>query len=308
MKTRISIIGSTNVDVIMRMPRLPQKGESVSDGEYITSYGGKGANQAIAAARIGGNAAFLTSLGDDQHGQTLLKTFSGEGLDVSHAKLRQGVPCGTAMIMVEDSGNNYLAITPGANGKITVDEINQAENLIRDSAIVMMQNEIPAPAIIRVLELARKHQTTVMLNYAPASNRAVPVTDAIGILAVNEIEAELLCEVKVDSKDSAAKAAKALRAMGPATVVVTLGDQGSYISSAGVESHFPIFPVKAVDATAAGDTYCGALAVALVEGKPLPEAAMFAAAAAALCVSRMGAQPSIPRRAEVDAFLKSAKA
>lgn len=313
---RIVVIGSTNVDFIMQTPTLPAKGETVTDGRFLQAYGGKGANQAVAAARAGnpsggtsggasggGAVTFVTCLGEDLYAPRLLQSFERDGIDTAHVKRERGVTTGTALIMFDARGDNCIAVAPGANDRLLPDDADRCAGLIADAGIILLNMEIPAATLRRVLEIARERGTRVLFNYAPIRGGAVEVSDAMTGLIVNEQEAAALAGASPDSLDSLRDAASRLRAKGPRFVIVTLGSQGAIVADERGMRTVPAFTVEPIDTTAAGDTFCGTLGVALGEGKGLDDAVRFAAAAAALCVTRVGAQPSIPNRPEIDAFL-----
>lgn len=303
MPGRITVAGSANVDFVMRLPRLPRKGETVLGGPFSQTFGGKGSNQALAARRAGGTVSMIASLGDDAFGRELMAVYEREGIGTADIRLHQGVPCGAGMMEVDANGDNTIATALGANELLSADQIGAAEKTIAASSLVMLQMETPDEAIRRAVELARRHGVDVMLNYAPARESSIPLTPDIAILIVNETEAERLSGVRVESIAGAIGAAEKLAAGGHRLVAVTLGANGCVMLENGAAAHFPAFRVDAVDATAAGDVFCGALAVGLTENMPPAEAARFAAAAGALCASRMGALPSLPSRNDIDAFL-----
>lgn len=300
----ISVIGSTNVDMITQLDHLPAVGESVTGGTFMQTYGGKGANQAVAAARAGGEVSFITCLGEDQYAPIILQNFRNDGIETTGVIKRKGVSTGVALVMFDQQGRNYLAVASGANFAITATDINHLAECIRDAGIVVMQNEISPDAAIRAIEIAHAAHIPVMFNYAPVSGAPVPVNSKMNMLIVNENEAAQLTGMDVKCLDGARDAAYQLHEMGPAVVIVTLGPDGSYVVHKNEGLHIPSYKVKAVDTTAAGDTYCGALAVALLEEKSLHDAVRFATAASAISVTKMGAQPSIPRREEIEAFME----
>ncbi len=300
---RIAVIGSANVDFIMKVAKLPAIGETVTEGEYMQTFGGKGANTAVAATRAGGNVGFLACLGDEHFGREMVDNFRGDGMDTSPIRLLAGESSGTALVMFDAAGDNYLTVAPGTNFSLTPAVVAENETLIADAEIVLLQMEIPVESNREVLRLAEKHGTRVMLNYAPVRAESLALSAAVTGLLVNEIEASALSGRHVHDADEAVDAARELLAKGPEFVVVTLGRAGAAVISGAGSQVVPGCPVKPVDTTAAGDTFSGALGVALAEGRELPEAVGFANAAAALSVTRMGAQPSIPRREEIDAFL-----
>ena len=300
----ITVIGSSNVDFIMKVARLPRPGETITGGTYMQAFGGKGANSAVAAARAGGSVTFVTVLGDDVFADKIVGNLRADGVDSSRIFHDTGISTGTALIMLDDKGLNYLTVAPGANYRLTPERATLCGDLIAGSVIVLMQMEIPAETTEAVLRLAAAHGTPVMFNYAPARNLEVPVSPAMTWLVVNELEAGMLAGREVRSVTDAESASVTLLKRGPKFVVITLGAEGAFIASAGVGRHIPAFKVDPVDTTAAGDTFCGALAVATVEGRELLDAARFASAASAISVTRMGAQPSCPRRVEIDSFLE----
>ena len=305
MKQRITVIGSSNVDMIMKLSHLPAKGETVTEGAFMQVFGGKGANQAVAAARAGGSVTFVTAVGDEPYGHIMLENFRNESMDISHALIVEGVPSGTALIMLDQEGANYLAVASGANYSLLPSHIEALAEVIRDSALLVIQREVPNVTIQKALDIAEREGVPVLFNYAPAHPLELTVSAQMTGLVVNEVEAEMLTGVAVTDTVQAQEAAEALLSLGPKYVILTLGKEGAYVATESVRQLVPTFPVTPVDTTAAGDTFSGALAVALVEGKPLLEAVRFANAAAALSVTRMGAQPSVPSRVEIEAFLSS---
>lgn len=300
MKAQIVVIGSSNVDFIMQVERLPAVGETVTDAVFMQTYGGKGANQAVAAARAGGGVTFVTGLGADIYGKTMRENFQRDGINTDYALIAPRTPSGSALIMFDQNGENYLTVAPGANYALTPEHIETCAEVISKADILILQMEIPIPVIERALEVAAASGTRTLLNYAPVRNREIVITDKISVLIVNETEAEALTGVKIESMEHISIAAEFLQAQGPQIVVITLGAEGAFVLSDDFAELIPAFPVTPVDTTAAGDTFCGAFAVALAEGKTPPEAARFANAASALSVTKMGAQPSIPQRAEIE--------
>lgn len=303
MGERITVIGSSNVDMIMKLERLPQAGETVTGGAFLQVFGGKGANQAVAAARAGGKVTFLSAVGEDDFGRAAVANFQQDGIATEYIVSVSGIPTGCALILIDAQGENSIAVAPGANYALLPEHIEANADVIRDSAMIVMQREIPTPTILRALELAAEFGTPVLFNYAPAQNREVLVSAQMTGLVVNEIEAAMLSGLPVETKEEAATAGEALRRQGPSFVVVTLGAEGAVVVSATGKERVPAFPVTPVDTTAAGDVFCGALAVALVEGNSLPDAVRFASAASAISVTRLGAQPSIPHRQEIEALV-----
>lgn len=299
---KIVVVGSSNVDLIAKVSHLPRPGETVGNASFLQSYGGKGANQAVAAARLGGNVAFVTCLGGDSHGRELLQHFSGEGIRTDHVFFSSDRPTGTAMIFVsEQSAENCIAVAPGANGLLDSRMALRAGPLIADADIVLMQAEIPYDTVREVAFAAHRHGVAVMVNPAPACEIDPELMRAIDVLVVNETEAALIAGAEVN-ESTARSVAKKLVRMGARSVVITLGKAGAFSLSGSEAVFMPGFRVEAVDTTAAGDTFCGALAVAC-DRRITPEALRFACAASALSVMRLGAQSSMPQLEEVYNFL-----
>lgn len=299
----ITVIGSSNVDFIMRLEHLPAVGETVTNGQFAQTFGGKGANQAVAAARCGGQTTFVTALGRDGFGDQIVDNFTYDNINTDFIVRTDVAPSGSALVMFDRDGNNYLSVAPGANYQLSPAHIEACRNLIAHSAMLVMQMEIPVETIQTALNIAQDCDTPVLFNFAPARSREIAVSSQIHGLVVNEIEAAELTGQSVGDQKSALRAAREFLERGPEFVIVTLGAKGVVWARAANQGHITARAVEAVDTTAAGDTFCGALAVALVEGRALPDAIKFASAAAALTVMKMGAQSSIPTRAAVDAFL-----
>ena len=303
MAGQVVVVGSSNVDLVMKMPRLPKVGETVTDCAFAQVFGGKGANQAVGAARAGGDVAFVSCVGDDAYGGQVIDSLRGDGIDTGHVSREPGVATGTALIMVGAEGQNYLAVAPGANYRLTPAHVDRAREAIERAAIVICQCEILPETLEHVIAIGSELGKPVMLNLAPARKIADASLARLAYLAVNETEAEFLTGRRVESDEDVVAAVDTLLAKGPKTVVLTLGARGAYVAGDGVRARVPGFAVDAVDTTAAGDVHCGALAVALVQGRPLLEAVRFANAAAALSVTKLGAQPSAPKREDIEALL-----
>ena len=301
----IVVIGSSNVDFIMKMERLPARDETVTDATFMQAFGGKGANQAVAAGRAGGDVIFVSCMGDDSYAERMVANLRESGVHTGHIYRETGVSSGAALIMVGEGGHNYIAVAPGANRRLTLNRIEGLREVIAGAAYVLMQFEIPLESVVRALDIAHEERVSVVWNYAPAKPFDVSLLKKVSIVVANEPESTLLTGVTVTDLASAREAAQRMRALGTDTAIVTLGEAGSMVVAPEMPEggHIPAFPIQAVDSTAAGDTYCGCLVAALAEGKSLAEAVRFASAAAALCVQRMGAQPSIPWREEIEAFL-----
>jgi len=302
-KEKIVVIGSSNVDLLMKMDHLPEKGETVTDAEFFQVYGGKGANQAVAAARAGGNVAFVNCVGEDAYTPQMVQNYKNDGIDTSYVFHEKSIASGHALIMIGDAGTNYLSVAPGANYKLSPGKIDEAMPLIEEAAIIVMQYEIPEETIKYVIDLANSKGIPVLWNFAPARGFDLSYIPKVNILVLNEVEAGFLAQMTVENEPGAEKAANILIDKGVEKVIITLGSQGAFVMTKEEKVRVPAYKVKAVDTTAAGDTFCGSYAVATVEGKSLKQCLQFASAAAAISVTRMGAQPSAPTRVEIDAFL-----
>jgi ribokinase len=303
---KILVIGSSNTDLIAKVKRFPEAGETVQGNFFLQAMGGKGANQALAAHRLGGYVRFITAVGNDANGQNTLKYYQQEGLDVSASLIVENVSTGTAMILVNEEGENCIVVTPGANHSLSPSYLEKMEDEIATAFIVVLQMEIPFETVRKVCELAAKHETTVLLNVAPARQVDATLLKMVDILVVNETEIEMISGKRIKDAGEEAVIDSILRA-GAKSVILTLGQNGSVVKSGSHCERIPAFSVDAVDTTAAGDTFCGSVVARLSKGAGLSEAIRFATAASAICVTRMGAQPSIPDEEQVKAFLKSAK-
>ena len=302
---KILVIGSTNVDFLIKSERLPALGETVTNGTFMQNFGGKGANQAVGAARAGGLVTFITCLGRDLYAEELLRSFLADGIDTGFVFNDPDAATGSALIMLDREGNNYISVASGSNFKLTPNLIDTALGAILEAELIVLQMEIPFETTAYVFELAKKYGKKVLFNLAPARPFDLSVLRQTYAFVVNEVEASMVTGLKVESDEEIRTAAGKLLALGPEIAIITLGARGSFIASPDYRQFVPAFSVKAIDTTAAGDVYCGSLAVALVEGKPLPEAVRFAGAASAISVTRLGAQPSAPWRDEIDEFLKA---
>ena len=295
----IVVVGSLNMDLVMRTPRMPVGGETLHGHAFSTLPGGKGANQAVACARLGGKVSMIGQVGDDGFGHTLRAGLSDDGIDVSKVKLTSDAGTGVAMILVEDVGQNRIVLAPGANGALKPADIDAAAKVIAGAAMLVVQLEVPMPVVLRAMSIARDAGVPVLLNPAPAASLPDEIWPQVDILVPNESEASLLAGMAVTDAPSAFAAARIFRQRGVARVLITLGEQGVAVLDELGERHIPAQVVKAVDTTAAGDTFIGGLAAGLVEGLPLDKAVALGQRASALCVTRHGAQPSIPYRREL---------
>lgn len=299
----IVVVGSSNTDMIVRLPRLPRAGETLLGGEFLTAAGGKGANQAVGAARAGGRVTFIARVGRDVFGDQAIAGLRRDGIQVTHVSRDPAAPSGVALIFVGRGGENSIAVAGGANGLLRPADIRNAAKVIRSAALLVVQLETPLTTVAAAIETAVHAGVKVILNPAPARPLPRALLGGVSILTPNETEAELLTGIRVTNERAAARACVKLRARGVGTVVLTLGSRGAFVADAAGGRIVPGFKVKAVDTTAAGDIFNGALAVALAEGGALHDAVRFANAAAALSVTRLGAQPSAPTRAQIDALL-----
>ena len=302
-KPRILVIGSSNTDMIMTLDRIPRPGETILGAEFVTAAGGKGANQAVAAARAGGDVRFVARVGRDMFGEQAVARFVEEGIDVEHVVRDHTAPSGVALIFLAADGENSIAVAGGANGRLSPADVKKAARAMAGARAVLMQLETPLKTVQAAAEIAARAKVPVLLNPAPARPLPAKLLKLVSILTPNETESELLTGIAVTDKDSAARAAEKLLATGVETVILTLGARGVFVATASTRELVPGFQVKAVDTTGAGDVFNGAFAVALGEGRPLLEAARFANAAAAISVTRLGAQPSAPKRAEIELLL-----
>jgi ribokinase len=299
----ILVVGSSNTDMIIKVPRIPRPGETVLGGDFSMAAGGKGANQAVAAARAGGRVTFVARVGDDVFGERAVRNFEADGIDVRFV-LRDGrAPSGVALINVGQDGENSISVASGANALLSTDDVRGAGEAFDGADVLLLQLETPYETVRAAAALASARGLPIVLNPAPARPLEGDLLAMTGVLTPNETEAELLTGVKIEGREGVVKAAAVLRARGPRLVVVTLGDRGCYAAGEEFEGFVPAFRVRPVDTTAAGDVFNGALAVALAEKRPLREALLFASAAAALSVTKSGAQPSAPTRIEIEGFL-----
>jgi ribokinase len=295
----VVVVGSLNMDLVARAPRLPGAGETISGTAFATVPGGKGANQAVAAARLGASTAMIGRVGDDPFGARLRAGLERDGVDCRAVLETANTPSGVALIVVDDAGRNGIVVVPGANGLLAPADIDAADALLAAAHIVVLQLEIPIETVEHTGRRARALGKTVLLNPSPARPLSPSLLACVDYLVPNELEAASLTGDRVASVDQAIAAGRRLRARGAATVLITLGATGAAIVAADGERHLPAPRVDAVDTTAAGDTFIGGLCAALVRGRAVPDAVAFAQAAAAISVTRSGAQPSIPFAGEV---------
>jgi ribokinase len=304
-QARVTVIGSANMDFTVKVERLPQRGETISGGDFRVSYGGKGANQALAARLAGAPVLMIAKLGRDPNGDLLYQHLTAAGLPPEGLRHDEEVPSGVALIMVDTDGHNLIAVAPGSNRRLTVADVQPLAQHAFHGGIVLTQLEIPLDTVQYSLRRGREAGMTTILN--PAPGRPLPETllTLPHIITPNETEASQLSGIVVTDLHTAQQAGERLLTWGCQTVIITLGALGALLVRQGEVRHFPAFPVTAVDSTAAGDAFNGSLAAALLAGLPLEQAIMRANAAGALCVTKRGAQESLPTRQEVDALMET---
>ena len=305
MAGKIVVVGSSNTDMILQMEHIPRPGETILGGQFSMAAGGKGANQAVAAARAGGQVTFLARVGRDMFGRQAIEGFRRDGIDVQHVIEDEEAPSGVALIFVAANGENSIGVASGANLRLSPADVERVAEMIAGADVLVMQLETPLETVRAAAKMAAAQHVPVVLNPAPAQPLDDQLLRLVTVLTPNESEAELLTGLRVADEATASLAAEQLRAKGVGQVIVTLGARGALVSAAEFTGHVPAFAVKPVDTTAAGDVFNGALAVAMSEGKSLEQSVRFASAAAALSVTRLGAQPSAPRRAEIESMLVS---
>ncbi len=301
----IVVLGSVNIDLVSRTPRLPGPGETVLGGEHYRAQGGKGANQAVAAARLSSTPVrLIAAVGDDEFGRDALRTFEDEGLNCQYVRVQPGTPTGVALILVDNDGRNLISVASGANACLKPEDVARIPERDFRGQLLLSCLESPLLTVVEALRRARKLGMTTLLNPAPADAalNSPELLRQVDILTPNENEAALLAGLPIDSTESAVEAARKLQGDGAGAVVITRGRDGVLICDDGIQV-LPAYPVQALDTTAAGDAFNGALAAGLASGRPLLEACTWGQAAAALSVTRRGAQPSLPDREEVKTFL-----
>jgi len=303
-KAKIVVVGSSNTDMIIKLKKIPRPGETLLGGEFSIAAGGKGANQAVAAARVGGDVSFIACVGEDMFGKEAIECFVNDGINVDYVNKIEQSPSGVAMIFVDEKGENSIAVASGANAQLSPTHIHQAKDTIVSAEILVMQLETPIETVSAAAQFASDNGVKVILNPAPACPLEDEILKNISILTPNEIEAEFLTGIKVKNEKSANDAALSLLNRGIQTVIITLGVQGVFVATSDIQKIVPSFNVESVDTTAAGDVFNGALAVSLAENRLLSDSVRFANAAAALSVTKLGAQPSAPKRNEVEKLLQ----
>ncbi|WP_217516761.1 ribokinase [Vibrio metschnikovii] len=300
---QLVVLGSVNADHVLQVPTFPRPGETLHGRNYQVIPGGKGANQAVAAARLTADIGFIACVGDDAFGIESCERFKLDGMDIRGVKVQADCPTGIAMIQVSDHGENSICLSAEANDRLTAEAIEDDLPRIRAASYLLMQLETPIDGIIKAAQVAKQAKTNVVLNPAPARELPSSLLSCVDVITPNETEAQVLTGITVTDDASAQQAATVLHQQGIEIVIITLGAKGVWLSENGRGQLIPGFRVSATDTTAAGDTFNGAFVTGLLENMPLESAIKFAHAAAAISVTRFGAQTSIPTRQEVDEFL-----
>lgn len=298
MTKHIVVVGSLNMDLVVRTQRHPQIGETVLGHDFQTYPGGKGANQAVAAARLGGSVKMIGRIGVDAFGDTLLEKVTADGVDTRHILRDTDAPTGVAFITVDEQGQNTIVVASGSNGRLAPQDITRAEDIFTEASVLLLQLECPLSAVEHAIDIARKYNTKIVLNPAPAQLLNSDLLERVDFLIPNQTELRLLA-----GQESVSASVDVLIGMGVKSIVVTLGEAGSMVIDGGRQELVPAYKVPVVDTTAAGDAFAGAFALALSEGNSVLEAARWGNAAGALSVMRAGAQPSLPYREEFNSFL-----
>ena len=299
---KILVVGSANTDLVISADHFPLPGETMFGHGFMTNHGGKGANQAVASARLGGDTVFIGKVGDDQFGHSTVEMLRAEGIDVSALGVSADAPSGVAIITtLTTTGENSIVLDAGANAQLSAADVQQAESLFSEASIVLMQLETPVEALVEAAALGKKYGAYVVLNPAPAPKEPLPqsLLQNVDLLIPNETEASYISGVEVKGEADIPQAMDEIQKLGVKDVIITVGSKGVCARLDGKLIQVPAFKVKAVDTTAAGDTFCGALCVALSEGKSLPDAILFGNKAASISVTRRGAQMSMPHLDEV---------
>ena len=302
---RVCVVGSANLDYTVALPRLPRVGETVSAGTLLVNRGGKGANQAVAARRLGAEVRLIGCVGDDDAGAAMRRALDEQGIGVEGVVTAPGVASGTALIFVDREGHNQIGVAPGANHRLTVEMARAGEPSIEWAQVLVSQLEVPVPVVRWALETARRHGVPTVLNPAPVQELSDELLGLVTYLTPNAGEVAALTGIEVSDLDSGRRAAARLCERGVGTVIITLGEEGALVYDGATAVHFEAFPIEAIDTTGAGDAFNGALAVGLSAGGSLEQVIPLASAAAALTCTRRGAQDALPDRADVERFLQS---
>ena len=296
---KILVVGSSNTDMVIKTQNFPAPGETILGGRFLMNAGGKGANQAVAAARLGGMVTFVGKIGNDIFGKQAIQQLEDEGINVDFVTVDPENPSGVALITVDRSGENSIVVAPGSNGTLSPADFNEAKAELDESEFILMQLEIPIPTVEHIARISVEKMKKVILNPAPAAKLSDELLKNLYLITPNETEAELLTGIKVIDEQTALKAATILNEKGIEIVIITMGSAGAFLLANGKSEIISAPKVEAVDTTAAGDTFNGALVVALSEGKTIQESIAFANKAASISVTRVGAQSSVPFRKEI---------
>jgi len=307
MKGKILVLGSSNVDLILKVPRFHEPGETIRGENLVTAFGGKGANQAIASKRLAGKVTFITKLGDDHYGQTYRWYLIKNGLDAKCILTDEQLPTGIALIELNPKGENRIIVSPGANGSLSKNDLKRLRPSCKGVRVFVAQLEIPLETVKMGIRIARDQGAITLLNPSPPTRLPSNMLSLIDFLVPNELEAQVLTGLRGKRKEDVQKMAKRLLDMGPTNVVITLGPKGLFFRNRTEEIWMEAFRVKVVDTTAAGDAFMGALACGLSDNRPIREVLRLANGAGALATTRLGAQPSLPLRKEVETFLSKMK-
>lgn len=303
---KVTVVGSFNTDLVVRTPRMPVKGETILGGPYLTGPGGKGANQAVAAARLGAEVAMVVRLGQDDFGDRAEENLRREGIRTDYVLRTAESHTGVAFIIVDEAGENMIVVAPGVNELLTPADVDAAREAIANADILLLELEAPMETVEHAVAVAHELGVKVVLNPAPGQPLSAELLRRVDVLTPNETETQLITGLPVHTVEEARLAGEHLLAQGVGVVVITLGARGALIVTCEGAQHIRGRQVQVVDTTGAGDAFNGALAVALAEGRAMPDAVAFANAAAALQVTRMGTAPAMPHRAEVEAFMEAA--
>ncbi|MGB7442399.1 MAG: ribokinase [Coleofasciculaceae cyanobacterium] len=301
---KIIVFGSINIDLVTKTLRLPRAGETLQGSQFFTVPGGKGANQAVAAARLGVSTQMIGRLGDDDFGHQLLSSLQAAGVNTDGIVFDQKTSSGVAVIAVDEQGENSIIIVAGANERLDEVDVERLKRLLPEASFLLMQLEIPLPTVLLAAQAAKLSGVPVILDPAPAQDIPTQLYPLLDIITPNQLEASQLVGFPVNNRETAAKAAEVLRERGVCTAIVKLGCQGVYCATKAESFFVPAFSIQAVDSVAAGDAFNGALAVALAQGLPLRQALVWGSAAGAISATKAGAQPSLPNRKTLDAFLQ----
>ena len=306
-KPKICVVGSSNIDLVVKSRRLPFQGETILGGEFLMVPGGKGANQAVAAAKLGAQVYFVAKLGEDIFGTQSFTNFKKEGVNTKYVTRTNKALSGVASIAVDEAGNNTIVVAPGANHLLISQDVKRAESAIASCGAIVAQLEIPVKTVEFAARLAKKFKIPFILDPAPAQKLSSALFAMTDVIKPNETEARILTGVEVTDAKTAGRAAGKLLERGVKTIIITMGAKGCFVLNNEINEFFPAKKVKAVDSTAAGDAFVGGLAFCIARGKTILEAVLFASNVAALSVTKMGAQSSMPSMKEVEKFIKLKK-